>query len=123
MHQWINKSQPQSLQNACILLYFSAVITFLFDSGRGYWPLFLLYVVKIGGAVGAYGIANERKWGYQFSVMCALVPFAIDLYIASMYSWKYIVSFSGILREIMQILLATLLLQASSKKYQKIWFK
>jgi hypothetical protein len=76
--RWTNPSQPQTLQIAVILLYMNAVFGLLL---RSYTPFYETYrwlgtglanyaalLSFVGMAVSAYGIANERKWGYRLGV-------------------------------------------------------
>ena len=54
--RWFNPNLPQTLVNAQLLCYIEAVFTLL--AGALFSP------VAIGLAAGAFGIANERKWGW-----------------------------------------------------------
>ena len=121
--QWINQGQPQTLVIACFLLYLNAAFGLLdllrtgsavSASGIG----LLYYAVTIaGGVAGAYGIANERKWGYFLGLGTALFPFALSFYlIGNPFG-------ADLLTLIFEIALVVLLLHTQSREYQKVWFK
>ena len=76
--RWTNPSQPQTLQMAVWLLYLNAAFGLLLGqytpyrlvatgSPIGYPPSASLVVLAsfIGMAVAAFGIANEKRWGYR----------------------------------------------------------
>jgi len=111
--RWLNPTQPQTLQIAVFLLYLNGIFTLLF--GGLFVPLGLLL---IAGSIGAaYGIANERKWGYGLGVAMALLPFV--LIIATRSSFLS----GGVLNLLFEVALVALLLHPQSRDYQRIWFK
>ena len=59
--RFLNRSQPQTLYMAVILCYIDVVFNLL----GGLPGLILIGFVL---AAGAYGIANEKKWGYSLAV-------------------------------------------------------
>ncbi len=74
--RWTNPHQPQTLQIAVFLLYASAVLEVIFPGGVyssfsariGTGGLgWLLCVVAM--AAGGFGIANEKRWGYNLAVL------------------------------------------------------
>ena len=72
--RWINHSLPQTLGNAVILLYINAA----FDPPVRRGPVPHRHLLIAGGKVAAgYGIANERKWGYQLGLVMAFLPFVV----------------------------------------------
>ncbi len=125
---FVNPRQPQTLYISQILLYITAVGAVLFRSVGEGWiealPLRYLVVLlmTIGAGVGAYGIANARKWGYLLGVAAALAPFVIRLEsirrvdLFEMLRWNPI----GLLFDI-AILAA--LVHPESRSYQKQWFQ
>ena len=61
--KWVNQFQPQTLYMATILCYVDAVFGLIFGG------LYLLNLLIVGClAAGAFGIANEKKWGYAVAV-------------------------------------------------------
>ena len=108
--RWFNPNQPQTLQIAVILLYLDAVFL-LIGGALGLW-LFLVTMVAM--AAGAFGIANEKKWGYALglagAILNLLAPFVYGLG-------------SNILNLIFSVALVALLVHPMSRDYQRIWFR
>ncbi len=111
--RWINNSQPQTLQIAVLLLYLNAA--FLALTGGILVPLGLAIIV--GQAAGAFGIANERKWGYILSVVMACLPLAL-LLVGGLHSVLGV----SLLTLMFEVALVALLVHPHSSEYQKIWF-
>ncbi|HUQ64350.1 MAG TPA: hypothetical protein VM121_11395 [Acidimicrobiales bacterium] len=115
--RYFSPTQPQTLQAAVMLLYFGAGLLFLQLLIYGVFPLFWLIEV-VGKAVAAFGIANERKWGYALGIGSAFLPFVRSLY----YTSNPFGSF-GLLELVFAIILIVVLLHPQSREYVKIWFK
>lgn len=121
--RWFNQSQPQTLQMAVMLLYINAAFLVL----RG--AIFtLLGIVIIGGMVaGAYGIANEQKWGYQAAVAAAIfnvsLPFIFIIRYDGVTLGDAFNDLGFVVSVMFDIALVALLLHAQSREYQKIWFR
>jgi hypothetical protein len=98
---------------ACILLYIFAVEQVLFG-GFGN-PILLLFAA--GEAAAAFGIANEKKWGYGLGVAVSILPIVAILFIHGQTGVGIIISL------MFQIALVLLLLHRQSREYQRIWFK
>ena len=119
--RWLNQSQPQTLVIACFLLYFNAALTILFSLSASFSGVGGLDLIPtLAGAVGAYGIANERRWGYYLAVAVAFLPFIIAAFYNSNHN-----PFGGVpvLTLVFEIALVALLLHTQSRQYQKVWFK
>jgi hypothetical protein len=114
--RWVNPSQPQTLQIGVLLLYFNAVSLLLFGG------LFSALGLLIAGASvgGAYGIANDRKWGYGLGVAMAFAPFALRILVTG--SLGAALS-ADIISLMFEVALVCLLLHPQSRDYQRIWFK
>ena len=122
--RWLNQSQPQMLQSATILLYINAVFALIQFRGipAGLWAL--VYLLPFAGAGAGYGIANDRKWGYQLALVVAIVPLALTVVaIFGVYGPNLAVDFNNILTVLFQVLLVVLLVHPLSRSYQRIWFK
>jgi hypothetical protein len=117
--RWINQSQPQTLYMATILLYVSAAMSVLF--GYAFSPIGLLYVV--GEAAGAYGIANERRWGYILGVVVVGVQLAFLASFVLFGGLSVIFSFNFLFSALWPVVVMVLLLHVQSREYQRIWFK
>ncbi len=135
--RWYNPNVPQTLQIAQILLYINAVFAFLYGvigARSGASPVVrFLFLVAIGAYVyGAWGIANEKKLGWQVAIAAALSPFALrflDALFAFDFmslSWKvrYTIGLEGggILSAIFDAALVALLVHPMSRNHQRIWF-
>lgn len=112
--RWINHSLPQTLGNAVILLYLNAAFTLLF--GGLFSPIGLLIVAGMVGA--GYGIANEKKWGYQLGVAMAILPFVLRFLVNGVDG----ILGTSIINLMFEIILVVLLLHEQSREYQRIWF-
>jgi len=114
--RWFNPHQPQTLQIAVILLYLDAV--FMLIGGALTYPLFLITMAAM--AVGAFGIANEKKWGYALGVVGAVLnlcwPLILGLGVGFYFQGSYI------LNTIFDVALVALLVHPMSRDYQRIWF-
>jgi hypothetical protein len=115
--KFFDPHQPQTLQIGVMLLYINAVFKVLY--GAVFHPIGLALVA--GLAAGGYGIANEKKWGYQVGVASAAVNLALPLLIAG--ADLVLDSAFGLLSLLFDVALVALLLHPHSRDYQKIWFK
>ena len=110
--RFFDSSQPQTMQGAVMLSYLNLAIAVLFMLVTGPY----LALVPIAGAFGAYGIANERRWGYRLGVTAAVV------YVLQSGAAVLLVGFGALLNLLFAIVLIALLLHPQSREYQKIWF-
>lgn len=111
--QWFDRTQPQTLQSAVLLLYLEAAFTFVF--GARYLSSFGLLII-IGYAAGGYGIANGKKWGYSLAV--GAVGLRLLLFLAGGIGD----ALSDPISLMLTAALAALLLHPESRQYQRIWF-
>ena len=110
--RYVNQYQPQTLFMATILLYINAAFDVL-----SFNPLLLLSGVLL--AAGAYGIANERKYGYTLAVVIAVLRVILFLAIAG----GDALGFPYIITLMFDVALVALLLHPESREYHRIWFK
>ncbi len=111
--RFLNRSQPQTLYMAVILCYIDIVFNLL--SG-----FFGLTVIGIVLAVGAYGIANEKKWGYSLAVGASILQVLLLLgYLGT----ATLTNLGGLIDLIFYGALVGLLLHPMSRDYQRIWFR
>ena len=76
---------------------------------------------SVGVIAGAFGIANEKAWGYKLGVAAAAAPLALRvvvLFIAGLEALTF--DTVGLLFD---IALISLLLHPMSRDYQKVWFR
>lgn len=136
--RWTNKGQPQTLQIAVFLLYFGAIFGLLFGDNRVWYQVAIFQVVDsastaqnlgrlvwvlavAAAAGGGFGIANEKKWGYQLGLAAAIAPLAARLIVLL---FEQISPFnSDVISLMFDVALVALLLHPQSRDYQRIWFK
>ena len=111
-NRWIDRTQPQTLFMAVILLYINAAFGLLFS---GLNPLGLLIVA--GGVAAGWGISNQKKWGYALGVVMAVLPFVLQLIV---FHNPFATNLVNLMFE---IALLALLLHPQSREYQRIWFR
>lgn len=112
--RWTNPTQPQTLQIAVFLLYINAVFTALLG---GLGSIIGIALVA-GGAAAGFGIANEKRWGYNLGLAMAFLPFILRIAFNGVEN-----IFGGSMINLMfEIALVALLLHPHSRDYQKIWF-
>ncbi len=113
--KWFDQSQPQTLQAAVLLCYLNAALAILYLITFGATlPLILLVA-----AVGANGVANEKRWGYWVAVVAASLYVVVQLIAFVSFSK----SLSSVLNLAFAVLLVVLLLHPESRRYQRIWFR
>jgi uncharacterized membrane protein (DUF2068 family) len=113
--RWTNPSQPQTLYIATFLLYFEAVLSVL-----GFNPF--AFLLAVGQAGAAFGIANEKRWGYYLGVLVAGLAI-LPLALAIVFNGPGVLfSLNLILYFLFPVALFALLLHPMSREYQKIWF-
>lgn len=115
--RWVNNTQPQTLQIAVILLYLNAVFLLLFGIFQGGLSRYGL-ILALAQGVGAFGIANERKWGYWLGVAAATALLAFAVYQVRSGGLG-----SNFLNLVLDVALFALLLHPQSREYRRIWFK
>lgn len=117
--RFFNPSQPQTLQIAVWLLYLNAV--FYVIGGYLTWlPFGLLIVAATAG--GAFGVANEQKWGYAAALASAFSPFLLRLLFWDGNLVDRLLGFN-VISLMFEVALVCLLLHPMSRDYQRIWFK
>jgi len=115
--RWTNPSQPQTLYIATFLLYVNAFFGAVF--GGLFSPIGLLIIV--GEVAGAFGIANERKWGYYLAVVMATVALVFPV-LSLIGHLSLIFDPRFLLNILFPVALFALLVPPTSREYQKIWF-
>lgn len=111
--RFLNRSQPQTLYMAVILCY----IDVLFNLLGGLAGLTLIGFVLAGGA---YGITNEKKWGYSITVGGSIVQVLVLFRYLGMAT---LTDLGGLIDLIFFGALVGLLLHPMSRDYQRIWFR
>jgi hypothetical protein len=132
---WVNPRQPQTLYIAQILMYIRGGLAILFGGALGsigsaelfgsklMAALFLL-LLTIGLIAAAFGIANEKKWGYRLGVVAAVSPLVITAYVLFPDDLGDLVTDGGTAVSVLfDVALLALLLHEQSREYQRIWFR
>ena len=115
-NKWLDRSHPQTLYLANVLLYINAA----------FWLLDLLLGNPIAGAlaVGAVfagvGLANEKKAGYYGAVAIAALNL---LFLLTLFWFGGFASISLVINVMFAIALMALLVHPMTRNYERIWFK
>jgi hypothetical protein len=115
--KFLNQFQPQTLVIGTMLCYLDAIFGFLFGMVSTSVVLALLTIA--GLAIGGYGIANEKKWGYAVAVGAAVLQVIMLVAVAG----SDVLGFPLLLNLVFDGALVALLLHPQSRDYQRIWFK
>ena len=125
---WINNRQPQTLYIAQIILYFSAVSALIFGGTGVEWVssgpvrLAISLLLTVGAAAGAFGIANERKWGYALGITAAIAPFVVRAVIWQRFGLGDALEWN-LFGLVFDIAVLAALLHRTSGEYQRIYFR
>lgn len=113
--RWFPSNQPSTLQIATALLYWNAVLGLITGLAVGGWGRLslLLIAADVGGA---WGISNEKKWGYVVAIAAALLPLILLIVVANILA-------AGIISLLFQVALVALLLHPQSRHYARIWYR
>jgi len=83
--------------------------------------LFILSLT-VGLVAAAFGIANERKWGYQLGLVCAFAPFLFR--VQALINFDIIGAITDdMIGLLFDVALVALLLHPMSQSYRKVWFR
>ena len=116
-YRWFNPGHPQTLQTAVILLYLEAVLGLLLGGYGGT----LRILVCVAMAVGAFGAANDKRWGYGIAVAAAVSNVALVFLVLGVAT--ALTNFDPLLSLMFGGALIALLLHPMSRSYQRIWFR
>ena len=111
-NRWLDKTQPQTLMMATIIMYINAALALLLG-GTIFNPAWLILLV-IGPVAGGWGIANEKKWGYWLAVTVTVLA-------AVLYVWDF--QSVSVITLLFYIALIALLLHPQSRAYRRTWFR
>ena len=122
---WVNNRQPQTLYISQILMYIRGGFGILFGAlfalgSAGLLGIVYVLLTTVGMIAAAFGIANEKKWGYRLGIAAAIAPLALVALDVVFNVINVRVDLIGIMFD---IALVALLLHPMSKDYQKVWFR
>ncbi len=109
--------QPQTLVIATMLCYLDAAFGLLF--GIVAVSVIFALLTIVGLAVGGFGIANEKRWGYLVALLAAILQVIMLFAVAGL----DVLGFPLLLNLVFDGALVALLIHPESRKYQTIWFK
>jgi len=113
---WFNPRLPQTLQGVVLFSYLNAgfaLLSLLSGWGRG------LGFALLVGAVGAYGVANMRRWGYYLCLLVAVIYFLAQLYLFFAYGFV----FGSMINLLFSGFLIALVLHPMSRSFQRQYFR
>jgi hypothetical protein len=121
-YKWFDRSLPQTLQSAVILLYIHVVFA-LIGGAYSYFPWGLLITVL--SFIGAFGMSNEKRVGYYSGIAAAIMPFFLRFFVWDGPGISVMDRLTGnnIINMIFEVALVALLVHPMSRSYQRIWFK
>ena len=120
---WVNPRQPQTLYIAQMLLYFRGGIALVFGLLFGGSLTVSSLLVAVGEVAAAYGIANERRWGYKLGVTVAVIVLAAAILVL-VRDFDHLGRLIGLLIGLLfDVALVALLLHPMSRNYQRYWPK
>jgi hypothetical protein len=118
--RWFPRGQPQTLAIAVALLYWNGILLLLGGLvGLHFGALALLLL--LGDLAGAFGVSNDRRWGYYLATVAAIVPLAL-LILHPLFGFGSVLG-SGFLTLIFDIALVALLVHPMSRSHVKVWFR
>lgn len=133
--RWFNSRLPQTLVISQFLLYFDAFYAFLdiISGSRGRSVAIsglgrlILLAAFAGYLYGAWGIANEKKLGYQVAIAAAFLPlvsrFINTLSVGGpLTHLEYVLLGGGFIGALFEYALIGLLLHQQSRQHQRVWF-
>ena len=110
-NRWVDRTQPQTLFLATVLMYVNAALGVLFGVA---FASPLLAVLVLGPVAAGWGIANEKKWGYWLGLALTVVE-VLNLLLHFGYG--------SVITLIFYIALVALLLHPESRAYRRTWFR
>ena len=117
---WVNPRQPQTLYIGQLLLYFRGGIALVFGVLFGFSLSLFSLLFALGNVAGAFGIANERRWGYRLGVTVASLTLISSLLVLIDSPGRLWGDLIGLLFD---VALVGLLLHPMSRSYQRYWPK
>jgi len=110
---WLNRLHPQTLLSATMLLYIEGLFNLIREPNFG-----LLAIVGAAMFPAAWGLANDRRWGWRLGIVTASLAVVWRL---RWYGLGNPVTTALIL--LFPVVLLVLLLHPTSREHQRIWFR
>jgi hypothetical protein len=109
-NRWVDRSQPQTLMMATVVMYINAVL----GIGAFLVSLPLAFFLVICPVAAGWGIANEKKWGYWLGLAINVLAVVYLLLRPG---------FGSVISLLFYIALVALLLHPESRSYRRTWFR
>ncbi|SHE75169.1 hypothetical protein SAMN02745225_01511 [Ferrithrix thermotolerans DSM 19514] len=116
----VNSTHPQTLMIATILLYVNALFAIVNVALYSGYSTALSLVGIVLPIAGAYGIANDKKWGYYVGVVAAAIPVVIIILFVVEFGLGVITG--DFLQVILSLVPFVLLIHPQSRTYVNTWF-
>ncbi|HYA44383.1 MAG TPA: hypothetical protein VED59_02170 [Acidimicrobiales bacterium] len=113
--QWLDRSHPQTLYMATVLLYVNAV----------FWAIAILLGVPwalipaVAAMLAGLGLANEKRLGYWGALAIATIDLLYFLYAILV----GLASLGLVINLLFAVVLFALLVHPMTRNYERIWFK
>ncbi|MCY4176383.1 MAG: hypothetical protein OXD37_08650 [Acidimicrobiaceae bacterium] len=117
---WVNPRQPQTLYVAQLLMYLRGGFLLLFGVVLGGSASMTGLLFALGSVAAAYGVANERRWGYRLGLVVAVFALAVSLLTLSGGLSRLLSQALGL---VFDVALVALLLHPLSRNYLRYWPK
>jgi hypothetical protein len=111
-NRWLDRTQPQTLYLATMIMYINAALGLVSTLGSGGAGVFGLVLI-VGPVAAGWGIANQKKWGYWLGVVMTVLALAFTV---AFFSAGSLISL------IFYVALLGLLLHPQSREYRRTWF-
>jgi hypothetical protein len=121
--RYFDPSQPQTLQIATMLLYFEAGLGLFYGVFGSFSLLALLFIAAYAAA--AYGMANEKKWGYGLGLGATslrLLLLLVRIVGVGGFLAFALLPTGAVIELIIAGAMVALLAHEQSREYQRIWF-
>ena len=119
--RWVNPQQPQTLYIAQLLMYFQGGFALVFGVIGGRSLSVFTLALAVGKVMAAFGIANERRWGYWLGVAIAALPLVTRVLLAATDTVRWL--WADGIGLLFDVALIALLLHPISRNHQRNWPK
>ncbi len=120
---WVNRNQPQTLYIAQLLLYFRGGYLLVFGLLLGSFLTVSSLIEAVGFVMAAFGIANERRWGYILGVVASSLALVASVLRVLEDFADLSRTFSQLIGLLFDVALVALLLHPMSRSYLQYWPK
>ena len=106
-----------------MLLYIEAVFRLLFGAVPYARAPTVYVIAALVGAVGGYGIANSKRWGYQLAVAATSVQMLLLIVVPLVeFQLDPLSDLRYLIAVVFPVALFCALVHPQSREHQRIWF-